>query len=87
MAKIIEKDKQFVANTYARFPLEIVSGKGSIAISSDKKEYIDLGTGIGVTAFGYCDDEWVSAVKKAKSCHAAPPEPQRHSWHNCPINF
>ena len=63
MAKIIEKDNQFVANTYARFPLEIVDGKGSIAKDSDGKEYIDLGTGIGVTAFGYCDEKWVSAVK------------------------
>ncbi len=63
MAKIIEKDNQFVANTYARFPLEIVDGKGSVAKDSDGKEYIDLGTGIGVTAFGYCDEKWVNAVK------------------------
>ena len=63
MAKIIEKDNQFVANTYARFPIEIVDGKGSIAKDFDGKEYIDLGTGIGVTAFGYCDEQWVNAVK------------------------
>ncbi len=60
--KIIEKDNQYVARTYNRFPVEIVGGKGSIAFSSDGKEYIDLGTGIGVTAFGYCDQEWVNAV-------------------------
>ncbi len=60
--KIIEKDNQYVARTYNRFPVEIVGGKGSIAYSSDGKEYIDLGTGIGVTAFGYCDQEWVNAV-------------------------
>ena len=59
---IIEKDKQFVANTYARFPVEIESGKGSILYSPDGKEYIDLGSGIGVTAFGIADDEWISAV-------------------------
>ncbi len=59
---IIEKDKKFVANTYARFPVEIESGKGSIVYSTDGKEYIDLGSGIGVTAFGIADDEWISAV-------------------------
>ena len=59
---IIEQDKTYIANTYARFPLHIVSGKGSIAIDDNGKEYIDLGSGIGVTAFGYCDEEWVKAV-------------------------
>ena len=50
---ITQLDKQYVAPTYGRFPLELVSGKGSIAYDSDGKEYIDLGSGIGVTAFGY----------------------------------
>ncbi len=59
---IIEIDKQFVANTYARFPLEIVGGKGSLCYSSGGKEYIDMGSGIGVTAFGFCDQEWQNAV-------------------------
>ena len=59
---IIDKDKQYVANTYARFPVEIVKGKGSIYYSSDKKEYIDMGSGIGVTAFGIADKKWAKAV-------------------------
>lgn len=62
MGKIIETDKLYVANTYARFPLEIVSGNGSILIDSDNKEYIDLGSGIGVTAFGISDYEWKKAI-------------------------
>ena len=59
---LTEKDKLYVANTYARFPVEVASGKGSILYSTDGKEYIDLGSGIGVTAFGIADDAWVSAV-------------------------
>ncbi len=62
MGLITENDKLFVANTYNRFPIEIVSGKGSLLYSSDGKEYIDLGSGIGVTAFGIADDEWKDAV-------------------------
>ena len=55
-------DKEYVAGTYGRFPVEIVSGKGSILVDSQGKEYIDMGSGIGVTAFGNCDDAWVAAV-------------------------
>ncbi len=62
MCNITQQDKTFVANTYARFPIEIISGKGSVAVDSAGKEYIDMGTGIGVTAFGYADKEWVNAV-------------------------
>ena len=58
-----EKDRQFVAPTYGRFPVEITGGKGSILKGSDGKEYIDLGSGIAVNTFGACDDEWVNAVK------------------------
>ena len=55
-------DKEFVAGTYGRFPLELVSGKGSLFYDKQGKEYIDMGTGIGVTAFGTADDVWVQAV-------------------------
>lgn len=58
----IEIDKKYVANTYARFPIEIVGGKGSILYSANGKDYIDMGSGIGVTAFGISDDEWINAV-------------------------
>ena len=59
-----ELDLQYVANTYARFPLEIVRGKCAKAYDEDGKEYIDLGSGIAVNTFGFSDGEWVSAVTK-----------------------
>ena len=59
---IISLDKEYVAGTYGRFPVEIVSGKGCLFVGSDGKEYVDLGSGIGVTAFGTADDAWVAAV-------------------------
>ncbi|MDO4530278.1 MAG: aspartate aminotransferase family protein, partial [Lachnospiraceae bacterium] len=59
---IIEIDQKYVAGTYKRFPLEIVSGKGSVVKDSTGKEYIDLGSGIAVTSFGVADDEWQKAV-------------------------
>ncbi len=55
-------DGEYVAPTYARFPLEIVSGKGSLVYDDEGKEYIDLGTGIAVNTFGVADEEWMAAV-------------------------
>ena len=57
-----ELDKNFVAQTYGRFPLTLVSGKGSRVVDDDGKEYIDMGTGIAVNTFGIADDEWIAAV-------------------------
>ncbi len=59
---IIEIDQKYVAGTYKRFPVEIVSGKGSLVKDSAGKEYIDMGSGIAVTSFGIADDEWQKAV-------------------------
>ena len=55
-------DHQYVANTYKRFPVEIVSGHGSVVTDRDGKDYIDLGTGIAVNAFGMGDAQWQEAV-------------------------
>lgn len=62
MSSLTNIDKEFVANTYNRFPIEISHGKGAIVYDTDGKRYIDMGTGIGVTAFGISDDEWKNAV-------------------------
>ena len=55
-------DQAYVANTYKRFPVEIVSGKGSRVVDINGKSYVDMGSGIGVTAFGFGDEAWMAAV-------------------------
>ena len=59
---IKEIDQTYIAKTYNRFPVEIVSGKGSLVYDDNGKEYIDMGSGIGVTAFGIADEQWQKAV-------------------------
>ena len=59
---IFEKDKEYIAGTYARFPVELSEGNGSLIYGEDEKEYIDLASGIAVNTFGMADDEWVEAV-------------------------
>ncbi len=63
MNNLKQQDKQYIANTYNRFDLALTHGKGSYVYDQSGKQYIDLGSGIGVTAFGYADDMWVNAVK------------------------
>ena len=62
MSNIQALDKTYVANTYARFPVELVSGKGSLLTGADGRQYIDLGSGIAVNGFGAADDVWLKAV-------------------------
>lgn len=62
MDSITSLDQTYVAGTYARFPVELVSGKGSIVTDTAGKQYIDLGSGIGVTSMGFADENWLSAV-------------------------
>ncbi len=64
---IIDIDKAFVAGTYNRFPVEIVRGAGSEVYGDDGKRYIDMGSGIGVTAFGIADEQWQAAVTEQLS--------------------
>ncbi len=55
-------DRQYVAGTYNRFPVTIVSGRGSLLTDENGREYIDMGTGIAVNSFGVADAAWQAAV-------------------------
>ena len=59
---ITELDAAYVAGTYKRFPVELVRGQGCHAYDAQGKRYIDMGSGIGVNAFGYADEAWQNAV-------------------------
>ncbi len=62
MKDIKTLDQTYVASTYGRFPVVITGGKGCIAVDDQGKEYIDMGSGIGVNLFGYSDPIWKEAV-------------------------
>lgn len=61
---VSELDHTFIASTYGRLPVCLVRGEGSLVYDDQGKEYIDLGSGIGVTAFGIHDTTWSEAVIK-----------------------
>lgn len=62
MMNVIERDKKYIIGTYNRFPINIVKGNGSTVYDENGKEYIDMGSGIGVTSFGISDNLWKEAV-------------------------
>ena len=59
---IISASNTYLADTYNRFDIALVRGKGARAWDENGKEYIDLGSGIAVNVFGYGDEEWKKAV-------------------------
>ncbi len=61
-ADVFALDSEYIAHTYARFPVAITHGTGSLLYDINGKEYIDLGTGIAVNTFGAADKAWISAV-------------------------
>ena len=69
MQSFKEKDKQYIANTYGRFDIEISHGKGSLVYDINGREYIDLSSGIAVNTLGMADDSWIDAVcEQLKKC-------------------
>jgi acetylornithine/N-succinyldiaminopimelate aminotransferase len=54
--------EQYLANTYARFPVTFARGEGSLLWDEQGREYIDLGSGIAVNTLGLADMAWADAV-------------------------
>ena len=75
-------DQQYLAHTYNRFPLEIVGGKGSLLRGADGREYIDLGSGIGVN--GAMPLRRSSAASSMSPTSTTPNRPR--SSHRCSAN-
>ena len=62
MSDWMNLDQEYIVGCYGRFPAVLVKGQGAKVWDENGKEYLDLGSGIGVNSLGYCDPEWVQAV-------------------------
>ena len=72
--KIINKDKQFVSQSYTRaYPTVIDHAKGAYIWDVDGNCFVDFHSGIGVCSTGNCAPEVVEAVKQQaeKALHIA----------------
>lgn len=61
--EIIKLTATHVANTYGRFPVAIVKGKGARVWDGDGKEYLDFTAGLAVCNLGHCHPKVVEAIK------------------------
>ncbi|HEY9247664.1 MAG TPA: aminotransferase class III-fold pyridoxal phosphate-dependent enzyme, partial [Rariglobus sp.] len=50
---IMDLERDYVLQTYARYPLALGRGKGCYLYDLSGKRYLDLLTGIGVNALGH----------------------------------
>jgi acetylornithine/N-succinyldiaminopimelate aminotransferase len=55
---------QYVAQTYARYPIALVRGKGARVWDADGKEYLDFLAGIAVNSLGHCHPAVVRAIQQ-----------------------
>jgi predicted acetylornithine/succinylornithine family transaminase len=55
--------EKYVANTYARYPVLLVSGKGTRVWDLDGKEYLDFVSGLAVCNLGHCHPKVVKAIQ------------------------
>jgi predicted acetylornithine/succinylornithine family transaminase len=62
--EIIDLTSRFVANTYKRFPVAFVRGKGTRLWDGDGKEYLDFVSGLAVNNLGHCYPKVAGAIKK-----------------------
>jgi acetylornithine aminotransferase len=49
----MKKRGEYLLNNYSRFEESFVYGEGAILYSEDRKDYIDFGSGIGVSSIGH----------------------------------
>ncbi|MDD4801652.1 MAG: aspartate aminotransferase family protein [Syntrophomonas sp.] len=62
--EIISKGQEYIMNTYNRFPIAMVKGKGSYVWDADGKEYLDFLGGIAVCVLGHCNDALQARLKE-----------------------
>ncbi len=59
---MINKGQEFVMNTYGRFPIALVKGKGAYVWDANNKQYLDFVGGIAVCALGHSAPVLIEAL-------------------------
>jgi predicted acetylornithine/succinylornithine family transaminase len=60
---VIDLEKQYLFQNYARFPLILTRGKGCYVYDSSGKRYLDLIAGIGVNALGHAHPRMMKVIR------------------------
>ena len=65
------KGSQYVMNTYGRFPIALVKGKGTYVWDANGKQYLDFVSGIAVCSLGHCHDELIQVIREQSNTPVA----------------
>jgi predicted acetylornithine/succinylornithine family transaminase len=60
---LMRLSEQYVANTYARYPVLLVRGKGTRVWDLEGEEYLDFVSGLAVCNLGHCHPKVVKAIQ------------------------
>lgn len=68
---IVDREQKYLLNTYARYPLALVRGKGVYLYDTEGGRYLDFLSGLGVNALGHAHPRIVKVVREqaAKVIH------------------
>ena len=61
---IMDMEREFLLQNYARYPLVLHRGKGAYVYDMDGKRYLDLIAGIGVNALGHAHPRIVKVIRQ-----------------------
>jgi predicted acetylornithine/succinylornithine family transaminase len=69
--EIIQRERQFLLQTYSRYPLVMERGKGVFLYDLEGKKYLDFVAGLGVNALGHAHPRIVKTIREqaAKVIH------------------
>ncbi|MGO9647263.1 MAG: aspartate aminotransferase family protein [Terriglobales bacterium] len=62
--EVIQRERQFLLQTYSRYPLVIARGKGVFLFDLDGKRYLDFVAGLGVNALGHAHPRIVKTIRE-----------------------
>jgi acetylornithine/N-succinyldiaminopimelate aminotransferase len=73
LEQIAERERQFLLQTYSRYPVVLSRGKGVFLFDIDGKKYLDFVSGLGVNALGHAHPRIVKAIRDqaAKIIHVS----------------
>src|SRR5277367_3263895 len=71
--QIADRERQFLLQTYNRYPVVLTRGKGVFLWDIDDKKYLDFVSGLGVNALGHAHPRIVKAIREqaAKIVHVS----------------
>lgn len=62
--EVIKEAERYLMNTYSRFPVVFVKGRGTRLYDQEGKEYIDFVAGVAVNILGHCNHRVTVAIQK-----------------------